>query len=252
VISLRPGTRVRFSTNRFHETWHVLSDRRGARLLARLLWGLSYQARPGTLVVVDRPFLVPTPFDADPADPIVLAPGWCTVLDRRRAAALVRRLPLRTPPDGTVRWRTFGLERGENSPAWEAERGGVQRLGGAIVLAPRTPAECRDWALCAAQLDPDDQGSDHAYLGPWDGSYSGEIQIFRRFRSMVAEAGRARRRVLDTGCAPADPGEMRLAVWRRAEVPTGRPLPARRPEPLTAVRARRSRTRPRRRARGSW
>ncbi len=222
VVSLRPGTRVRFSTNRFHETWHVLSDPHGARLLAHLLWGLSYQARPGTVVVIDRPFLVPTPFDADPADPIVLAPGWCTTLDRSAAADLVRRLPLHTRPDGTVRWHTFGLAHGEYAPGWQPERGGVQRLGGAIVLAPATPAECRDWALGTARLDPRRYGSDHVYLGPWSGGHSGEIQIFRRFHGMLGEARTARGQVLDTGCAPADPGDLRAAVWDRADVVSGR------------------------------
>ena len=47
----------------------MLSDRHGARPVARLLSGLSYQARPGTILMIDRPFLAPTPFDADPADP---------------------------------------------------------------------------------------------------------------------------------------------------------------------------------------
>jgi hypothetical protein len=46
VITPRPGTGVSFSTNRYHGTWHVLSCLRGARLLARLLWGLAYQRVP--------------------------------------------------------------------------------------------------------------------------------------------------------------------------------------------------------------
>jgi hypothetical protein len=47
VITLRPGTDARFSTNRHHETWHVLSDRGGARLLGRLLWGCPTSGSPG-------------------------------------------------------------------------------------------------------------------------------------------------------------------------------------------------------------
>ena len=82
VISLRPGSDFRFSTNRFHETWHVLSDWRGARVLSRLLWGLAYQRRPGTLVVIDPEHLDPNPFDAAPADPIVLVPSELTVFTR--------------------------------------------------------------------------------------------------------------------------------------------------------------------------
>src|SRR5262245_59181993 len=102
VIGLRPGTTARFSTNYFHETWHVLSDQHGARLLARLLWGLSYQARPDTVVLIDRPFLTSTPFDGDPADPIVLVPTWCTSFGRQADRQLARRLPLTGPPAGTV------------------------------------------------------------------------------------------------------------------------------------------------------
>jgi hypothetical protein len=37
VITLRRGMDCRFSTNNFHQTWHILSDWRGARLLGRLL-----------------------------------------------------------------------------------------------------------------------------------------------------------------------------------------------------------------------
>ena len=48
AMTLRPVAQARFSTNYFHETWHLLSDGHGAQVLARLLWGLSYQARPGT------------------------------------------------------------------------------------------------------------------------------------------------------------------------------------------------------------
>ncbi|MGL5444773.1 MAG: hypothetical protein ACRDDJ_20180, partial [[Mycobacterium] stephanolepidis] len=80
IITLRADVDVRFSTNRFHETWHVLSDESGAKMLARLLWGLAYQRQPGTLVLIDRAHLDPNPFDAEPADPIVLLPSHLTVL----------------------------------------------------------------------------------------------------------------------------------------------------------------------------
>ncbi|WP_306363947.1 TfoX/Sxy family DNA transformation protein [Nocardia sp. CC227C] len=226
VITLRPGTRARFSTNRFHETWHVLSDDHGARLLARLLWGLAYQARPHTVVLIDRPFLCPNPFDADPADPIVLVPGWCTPFDDHVARHLKNRLPL-SKPVGTVRWHTFGLDRTPDPATREAwwdgyrrhqEGGRVSRQSGLLVLAPRTPDEARAWALHAAGLDTaNGYGSDYAYLGPWDHGYDGEIQIFRRFQPMVSVANQARAQVLSRGNAPTDPESLRFAVWREAE-----------------------------------
>ena len=52
IITLRPGTTARFSTNYFHETWHILSDEQGAQTLARLLWGLAYCKLPRTLIVL--------------------------------------------------------------------------------------------------------------------------------------------------------------------------------------------------------
>jgi hypothetical protein len=108
VITLRPGTPARFSTNRFHDTWHILSDLHGARLLGRLLWGPSFQRLPGTVVVIDRPHLDPNPFDAEPADPIVLVPAHLTTL----TAQAIRRLRrgAAEPSHGTVRWHTCGLD----------------------------------------------------------------------------------------------------------------------------------------------
>src|SRR5262245_38255324 len=105
VVTLRPGTQARFSTNFYHQTWHILSDWHGARLLGRLLWGLAYQRVPGTLVLIDRPFLDPNPFDAEPADPIALVPALLTSLTDKAARELRQQLPL-VASDGTVRWQT--------------------------------------------------------------------------------------------------------------------------------------------------
>lgn len=230
VITLRPGTQVRFSTNRFHDTWHVLSDGQGARMLARLLWGLSYQARPGTIVLIDRQFVTPNPFDADPADPIVLVPGWCTPFDERAAGQLKAAMPL-SHSAGTVRWQTFGLDRTSEPEAldawWDSYRhrqgnGGVTRRSGLLVLTPGSPDEARAWALRASALNADNRsGTDYVYLGPWDRGYNGEIQIFRQFHPMVSVAGRARAQVRSRPDAPTDPDALRPAIWREAEYVRG-------------------------------
>lgn len=224
VIGLRPGTAARFSTNHYHDVWHVLSDQHGARLLARLLWGLAYQSRPGTLLVVDRPFLCPTPFDADPADPIVVVPSWHTPFTARAARDLARRLPLSRPPDGTVRWRTHGLDRALADPrGWfralppgpEAVRGRTRRLHGLFTLLPARPAEAREWAVTAGRLDTAAYGMDYGYLGEGCRSATAEIQIFRDFQRRVGVARRARADVLARPDAPADPAELRPLVWDR-------------------------------------
>ncbi|GII04374.1 hypothetical protein [Planobispora takensis] len=110
VITLRPGTAAGFSTNHHHGTWHILSDVHGARLLGRLLWGLSFQRRPGTLVLIDRPHLDTNPFDAEPADPILLAPSHLTTLTPQAIRQLRRLLAGPPPSQGTVRWHTWGLD----------------------------------------------------------------------------------------------------------------------------------------------
>ncbi|UGT59029.1 hypothetical protein [Nocardia asteroides] len=224
VITLRPGAEARFSTNRFHETWHVLSDPHGAALLARLLWGLAYQARPGTVVLIDRPFLTPTPFDADPAERILLVPGWCTSFDNRSNRLLKKALPLRHST-GTVRWRTHGLDQAlaarDSSirPYYVPEEGTVRGGSGTVVLTPASPLEARDWAVQVARLNTaNDFGSDYVYLGPWRGRQDGEVQVFRRFRPMVGVAGRARARVLARPDVPAGPGDLRAEVWREAAI----------------------------------
>ncbi|POM22267.1 hypothetical protein BTM25_56790 [Actinomadura rubteroloni] len=227
VVTPRPGTSARFSTNRFHGTWHVLSDRHGARFLARLLWGLAYQARPGTLLVIDRPFLVPTPFDADPADPIALVPSWHTPLTVRAARDLARRTR-RPAPDGTVVWRTHGLDAAAADPrAWLSaddrppyrDEGHFERRGGVVALLPRSAREARRWAVQASRLDPSGPyGTDAEFLGRTFGSCfyaSGEIQVFRSFHRDVAVARRARADVLARPDAPTDPDDLGSEVWDR-------------------------------------
>ena len=71
VLSLRPGDPAGFATSRSDETWHILGGPAEAALLARLFWALAFQKHERTLILVDRPFLVPSPGDGDPS-PIVL------------------------------------------------------------------------------------------------------------------------------------------------------------------------------------
>lgn len=231
VITLRPGARARYSTNYFHETWHVLSDQHGAAVLARLLWGLSYQRRPRTVVLIDRPSLDPNPFDARPADPIALVCPPLTGLTTAVAGSLRRLTPLSTSADGTVRWHTPGLEpavlasraraqaiaRHEYDWSRDARQpvagGEVARVGGVLALiAP--PEQLRTWAVQVARLgDWWHDGMDYAELDRTGaGRRSGEVQVFRDYHQRVGAAKVARREVLAEEPRPAD---VEPLIWER-------------------------------------
>lgn len=251
VITPRPGTDGRFSTNRFHETWHVLSDWHGARLLGRLLWGLAYQRRPGTVVMIGAPFLDPNPFDAAPSSPILLVPSLLTPL-RESTARQLRRMALSGPGDGTVRWQTPGLDPAvaEQRARWELGRSGraaefgypanrpvkgpemsVRMLGGMLTFAAG-PQHFRDYAVDVSLLGTYAwHGTDHTYFGPWP--HQGEVQVFADYRRRVTAATRAREEVLAEVAAgeheerdPRLPGNVEPIIWDRGTEIRRRRLPA--------------------------
>lgn len=225
VISPRPGTDVRFATNFYHGTWHILSDARGARLLGRLLWGLAYTRVPGTVVLIDGPFLSTEPFEGTRADPILLVSAHLTPLTDRSAADLRRALP-RARAEGTVRWHTHGLDaevaaarrvrlpgeaRRRYDPPVGPER--VGRLGGFVSVAA-SPGHLRDYATSVYQLaDYLTFESEHVYLG-WGQCHraDGEVQIFRGYRARVSSARVARREVLAGGATE----RVDELIWARA------------------------------------
>lgn len=218
VLTLRPACGVRFSNNSFHDTWHLLSDLGGAAILARLLWGLTYQRQAGTIVLIDEAHLVPTPFEADPAAPFLLSvvdSPAAAHLDEEHLAMLRRWLRKPGHPMTTVKLQTFGLdaalerdERGvtrsyhrdaEYRPLWAKER--MSKRAG--ILCYSAPAEIlRAQALTIAGMPRRTyQGMNYHYLaegaaGRPGHKYhppEGEVQIFSDFRERVAAAklGRA-------------------------------------------------------------
>ena len=74
IIMLRPGLKVCWSSNYFHETWHILGNMKSAKLFAHLMWGLSYQKKEKerTFVFIDPSYIRPNPFDGEKSDPIVI------------------------------------------------------------------------------------------------------------------------------------------------------------------------------------
>jgi hypothetical protein len=122
ILSPRPSSEARFATNRFHETWHVLSDADGACLFARLCWVMAFQSRPLTVVVIDAPLVVPDPFDANPSLPIAIVNSDLGPFGRGAATALRSSLPLRSASSGTVALQTRGLGVALEDPKAFAQR----------------------------------------------------------------------------------------------------------------------------------
>jgi hypothetical protein len=232
VITLRPGTTARFSGNYYHNTWHILSDLHGARVLSRLLWGLAYQRVPGTLVLIDRPQLDTEPFSGVSADPIALVPSELTSLPERAAREIRARLPL-TRPAGTVRWQTPGLDRMVAAVAerpvpdfdapWEdwldRNRPGdnhIARVGGLVVFAG-LPYMLKRWAVSVAKLGdhPAKNGMDYTYLGDGGCWADGEVQIFPDYRQRVSAARVGRREILAEVPLQLPPADVERLIWDR-------------------------------------
>jgi len=232
VVTLRPQTATRLSTNCFHDTWHILGGTDGAVLLGRLLWGLSFQRHPGTLVLIDGSHLVPTPFAADPADPILLIPGGLTRIDDDLLRAL--RLRLRRSPGSpaTIRWHTFGmpaaitaLESGRPGPRRDALRHlrpreqMARRAGYLCYTAPAAILRETGVGIYRMHANPDPWGSyyplaDNGRHGSsW--SYDGEFQQLPGFACDVSAARVARHEILGRAGGVLASDLEREAIYRR-------------------------------------
>ncbi|HSK05157.1 MAG TPA: hypothetical protein VK932_28100 [Kofleriaceae bacterium] len=212
VVTLRPQTTTRFSTNYFHDTWHVLSGPDGAVLLGELLWGLAFQRRPGTLVLLDAPHVVSTPFDGDAGDPILLIPDHLTHLHDDHLRALARALRRVPTPRTTIRWHSFGLRaalarddrrdhlwlRHDEHRALRTRERMSRRAGFVCYTAP--PEILRSQGLGIYRMHSHSAGTYHPLAergarGAWH--LDGEYQLIPGFADKVSAAAVARREVMD-------------------------------------------------------
>jgi hypothetical protein len=229
VVSLRPQTKVRFSTNYFHDTWHILTGCGGAALLGRLLWGLAFQRQPGTLIWIDAPHVVTTPFEADRADPIVIVPAGLTRFEPDHLRALRRRLRDGGPVT-SIRWHTFGLpDMLDDVDRWRSWRWKEHRAARARERMSRTaglvcytapPVLLRSDGAGVYAMRHATQGSYHPLASGhdrWSWGPDGEVQVIPRFEDDVAAAAVARREVLGAGDAHIVDADQRWAVWDRLD-----------------------------------
>lgn len=231
VLSLRPGDRHRFATNYFHETWHVICHAGAAHFLGRLLWALSYQRRPDTVLVVDQPFLVPNPFDADPSVPFAFVNSDTTHLSHRAAMALGRALPLgggreQRSPDGTVvmncqsrpsriaaaraaeSWYDFAED---SVPPWDKLTQTIRvRESNNVIVYCLSARLMRLVSIEIDYLNEFNHADDAVFFNRhWDG----EVQTLRNFNGKVSEAKARRRRLFPGRYQQRLTASERFDVW---------------------------------------
>jgi hypothetical protein len=228
ALTLRPTTSQRFATNYFHATWHVLSDRGGARLLGRLCWAMAHSRHEGTFVLIDPRFVVPNPFDADPSSPIVVVNSDISRFGRPVAQELRRRLPCAARSEGTVVLQTNGLDVAldDVDAFWDVDgsaRSGrpahqdrrfISRVNGLVVMAAPSPV-LKDWAVSSLRLgERFYRGSDYTELDGKPGEWrSGEVQIFADFTAMVSRARTAREQLFPGRSHEELTDDERAQVW---------------------------------------
>ncbi|GCD98843.1 hypothetical protein [Embleya hyalina] len=227
LITPRPSNTTRFAVNHFHDSWHVVSDRTGAVLFARLMWGLAHERYPNTLVVIDRRHLDPNPFDAEPSPPIVLFAGERTPFGGRAARDLRRLLPTLGRPDGTVYWRTHGLDaaladpdawmRRHPEPMWDWDRERRHKRkpedtvrDGLLVLPANVDALRREAVRIAGMEVSAATPMAYEYLRRY------EFQIFHDYRRRVSAARTARREI---EALPVPPNRFGSGRYNDADVP---------------------------------
>lgn len=231
VLKLRPTEKIRFSNNFYHETWHLLTDPGGAEILAQLLWGLAFQKKEGTLLLVDDDHLVSTPFEADKPKPFVVVPAGLTPTDGDTLRALLRKVALMKAPTTTVKWRSFGLEKRDEfydkvhsldeefRPLWAQEK---MSLRGGVICYTAPSIILQMQALSVQRLSLHMfWGSNYTYLAEGDWRFShqadGEVQIFADFEDRVVAASLAREQVLENPRAGIPDYSTREKIWNKTE-----------------------------------
>jgi len=227
IVTLRPQTGVRFSSNFFHDTWHILGGPDGAAILGRLLWGLAFQRHPNTLVLLDSDHLVPTPFEGDPPLPILLVPDGLTRIDIDILRALKLRLRRAPGPVTTIRWHTFGMPAAlaaDRKPGWwwhshspmTSRERMSKRAGFVCYTAP--PEILRANALSIFRMSERSSGYHSlAEHGGRNWRVEGEFQVVEHFARDVSAATVARREIVGDAQQLALSDAERVEIYRRKE-----------------------------------
>lgn len=238
VIALRAGDPVRYAALVDEYGVLVTSDLAGTRLLGRLLWGLSYQRRPDTLLVLDPVHLVPNPQDGRPSPVLVFGVAGRTVLRPAAARRLAARRWWRSRPTSTVTWNTASFPAAmAEMHSWEDDRRAGRRFFGgppppdAILRASSTlvtvladPQLLRGWSTSIGGAGSYWSHGESCTEPDWQTGF--DVHAVRHFHRRVSAARRARAEVLAAPDCPTDPGIIDERVRAHVDI-----VAARRPGP---------------------
>ncbi len=233
ILSPRPTEEARFATNSFHETWHVITSQGGAALLARLCWAMAFQRRERTIVLIDSPFIVPTPFDADQSSPIVVVNNDLGGFSGAAVEDLRAKLPLSVASDGTVVLQTRGLDQAlENTTEFREreqeaqlqnenqQRRWIDGSNGLVIIAAPPPV-LRTWGVDLSGLGASPhEGMSWAHLD--DPAKAGEVQMLNDFDAMLATAQAARTRAFPDAANRRLTEDERSKIWAELSGGIGR------------------------------
>ena len=215
LLTLRPDTDLQLANNHHHETWHLVTDNSGSRQLAHLLWAMSFQQKPNTVLLLDAPFVVPTPLDADRSRPVLVVPSELGGLTQKALEALQAARHGLGPPDTSVRIDTHGLTtEAPDLPRhlWREAHETVRvRTGFLEYRADR--ASLRMTARSAHRLRACQDWPTDIDLGDFSGhAPEGELQLYQDFRAGVRIATRLRS---ERGLQPgfATPAQQESLWW---------------------------------------
>jgi hypothetical protein len=185
---------------------------------------MAFQRRERTIIVIDSPLIVPTPFDADLSSPIVIVNNDLGAFSRAAVKDLLAQLPLSTAPDGTVVLQTRGLDQALENTAEFRDRNQEAQLhnqhqkrrwidgsnGLVIVAAP--PPVLRTWGVDLSGLGTwSHEGRSWEYLDyP---AKVGEVQVLDDFDSMLATAQAARTRAFPDAVNRRLTEDERSKIW---------------------------------------
>jgi hypothetical protein len=216
VLTLRVGMHVRFASNFYHDTWHILAGCVGASTLARLMWALSFDRRSNVVMFIDGDHIVTNPFDGMRAMPIAICNGDQTFVDDKVIESIKTMRASKRASDKTVGLLTHGFLVAEQQTAeakqhWRSDpitfrsadklwqREFIRVCNGVLVYG--SPAlVLRNRAVSIATMAHSLWGSMVTSVGGRSTYLSladrrgqlrpdGEVQVFSQFEDMVAAAG---------------------------------------------------------------